>query len=62
MSLAGRKVVELFYDCVSPYSWIAFEVCSKMIIMTECYSGRGVLLELQIIYGNMISFYYSMLS
>ncbi len=36
MSLPAKKTLELFYDVVSPYSWIAFEVCR----MAKCRSGN----------------------
>lgn len=28
---SSKKVIELFYDVVSPYSWLGFEVSIKLV-------------------------------
>lgn len=32
--MTSRKVIELFYDVVSPYSWLSFEVCTFSLKVT----------------------------
>lgn len=41
--MASRKVVELFYDVVSPYSWLGFEV----IVFVFTHSSELIAKKLQ---------------
>lgn len=44
--MTSKKVIELFYDVVSPYSWLGFEVCSS-VVEQNCYNKLSVCYDLQ---------------
>lgn len=32
--MSSKKVIELFYDVVSPYAWLGFEVCAFFVSLS----------------------------